>query len=156
MNCMIKPVVNKFSSNYCFSIVARLATVIFTLSARKRSQSAKTISVKCRHWTIAMQHDMYVRPATHYQVHLIRSPEHVCLTPVEHTQNQVDLTGTAEKVRLSGLPDTWWAHTLSGGPDHLYLSSGLIMSGWPKCIYDCTYFIWNINYLSVLAWNYCV
>jgi hypothetical protein len=44
-----------------------------------------------------------LRPATHYQV---------------------DLTGTLDQIRLSGLPDSVCAHQvdLTGGPDQVYVS----------------------------------
>jgi hypothetical protein len=48
------------------------------------------------------------------------------LRPAIHYQ--VDLTGSAEKVRLSGLPDEH-IHYLTGGPDQVYLS-GLPDSEW--------------------------
>jgi hypothetical protein len=53
---------------------------------------------------------LILRPATHYQV---------------------DLTGTSDHVRLSGLPDSVCAHQvyLTGGPDRVYLS-GLPDSEW--------------------------
>jgi hypothetical protein len=49
---------------------------------------------------------MLVSPATHYQVELTGTPDHVRRIPDEHTHYEVDLTGTAEQVRLSGLPHT--------------------------------------------------
>jgi hypothetical protein len=58
------------------------------------------------HWNkyVPEETNHFLRPATHYQVYL---------TPDEHTHYRVDLTVTAEKVRLSGLPDE---HILSGRP----------------------------------------